>query len=247
MLPSCIADDRCAELSLFAAWKPVTIHCGIEPGFSDLRRIYWRSMESSAQSQISTQIGLWFGIAGALLLFVGYLGNTQQYRISRFLESFVWQDRPVNTIKNVLSFAAAGSSAIFLMVAFNVAMTFWVALVLAQVVEVWFAVAASLFVPIVIGLLIWRRVLALPLSATSAVIQSRLKKAFAIIWVGPWIVLFALPAVIVGYTLFAALAPIRKPFRRLKRRLGVAHMTPLLGIALIFIGFAFQLQGAIAK
>ena len=119
--------------------------------------------------------------------------------------------------------------------------------VLSQAIDVSVAALASLSIPIVIGLLIWRRVLALPLSATSSVIQSRLKKAFAIIWIGPWTVMFALPAVIVGFTLFAALAPIRKPFRRLKRRLGVAHMTPLLGIALLFIGFAFQLHGAIAK
>ncbi|MCH8115278.1 MAG: hypothetical protein IIB25_07360 [Chloroflexi bacterium] len=58
--------------------------------------------------------------------------------------------------------------------------------------------------------------------------------------------MFALPSVIIGYLLFTALSPLRRPYRRLKQRLGVAHMTPLLGIALMVIGFALQLKGAIS-
>lgn len=204
-------------------------------------------MESSAQNQISTQIGLWLGIAGALLLFVGHLGDAQQYKVSRFFESFFWQDRPITTIKNVVIFTAAGFSTMILMATFNLAMAFWLAFVLSQVADFWFAFTTSLLIPIGIGALIWRGALALPLSARSEIVRSRLKKAFLFIWVGPWIVMFAVPSVIVGYSLFRALSPLRRPFRRLKRRLGVAHITPLVGIALIVIGFAFQLQGAISQ
>lgn len=204
-------------------------------------------MESSAQSQISTQIGLWISIVGALLLFVGHLGDTQQYKISRFFESFFWQDRPKTTIKNIVGFTSAGPSTKFLIAAFNLVMALWVALVLRQVADDWFAVAVLLLIPLVIGALIWRRVLALPPSASSAIVRSRLKKASVIMWVGPWVVIFALPSAIVGYSFFKALSPLRTPYRRLKRRLGVAHMTPLVGIALIVIGFACQLQGAISK
>lgn len=195
----------------------------------------------------STQIGLVFGIAGAFLLFVGNLGNAQQYRVSRFFESYFWQDRPITTIKNILIFTAAGFSTMLLMATFILTTAFWVALVLRQIADTWFAVAASLLIPVGIGALIWRGALALPLPVRSATIRSRLKKALLIIWVGPWVVLFAVPSVIVGYLLFKALSPLRRPFRRLKRRLGVAHITPLLGIALIVVGFAFQLQGAISE
>ena len=204
-------------------------------------------MEPSAQNQISTQIGLWLGIAGALLLFVGHLGDTQQYKVSRFFESFFWQDRPITTIKNIVIFTAAGFSTMILMATFNLAMAFWLAFVFSQVADFWFAFTSSLLIPIGIGALIWRGALALPLSARSEIVRSRLKKAFLFIWVGPWIVMFAVPSVIVGYSLFKALSPLRRPFRRLKRRLGVAHITPLVGIALIVIGFAFQLQGAISQ
>ena len=204
-------------------------------------------MESSAQNQISTQIGLWLGIAGALLLFVGHLGDAQQYKVSRFFESFFWQDRPIITIKNIVIFTAAGFSTMILMATFNLAMAFWLAFFFSQVADFWFAFTTSLLIPIGIGALIWRGALALPLSARSEIVRSRLKKAFLFIWVGPWIVMFAVPSVIVGYSLFKALSPLRRPFRRLKRRLGVAHITPLVGIALIVIGFAFQLQGAISQ